>query len=313
MESLSDAGDLLLQESSAVTELQTSDVHDDTSFRSANDSPDSPSSSSRRNSRHSCDDDHILSPKHTIVCAEHLAAVANENLKLRQVLGEICRVLRVDDIDSHNNANTSSDGECNDVSIYTTLSVAAPTVAPGDSLSTFLLLRPSSLDRLQSQLLAAIEQLQRHNDNNQYVCDDEAGCSDSLLPRYKSLSQHSHRSDDDNTTVVNSNGNGNGNDRVEGDDREVELEVDSRESWKECTEVHPSPPFDFDSPVVEHIMHTWSEDHNKVILCCTCAVIRCDRLILLIPVDFILSNAFLIAATCGPILRSISWLPGQRV
>jgi hypothetical protein len=34
--------------------------------------------------------------------------------------------------------------------------------------------------------------------------------------------------------------------------------------WIECTEVHPPPPFDFDSPVVTHVLSTWTDDQSKV-------------------------------------------------
>lgn len=34
--------------------------------------------------------------------------------------------------------------------------------------------------------------------------------------------------------------------------------------WKPCLEVHPPPPFDLESPVVEHIFSTWTNDKSKV-------------------------------------------------
>jgi hypothetical protein len=34
--------------------------------------------------------------------------------------------------------------------------------------------------------------------------------------------------------------------------------------WQNCLEVHPPPPFDLDSPVVQHMLETWTTDPNKV-------------------------------------------------
>ncbi len=34
--------------------------------------------------------------------------------------------------------------------------------------------------------------------------------------------------------------------------------------WENCLEVHAPPPFDLDSPVVQHIFDTWTTDKNKV-------------------------------------------------
>ena len=54
-----------------------------------------------------------------------------------------------------------------------------------------------------------------------------------------------------------------------GERRESDLEKDDLPNlfsfeWRNCLEVHAPPPFDLDSPVVQHIFDTWTTDENKV-------------------------------------------------
>ncbi len=173
-------------------------------------------------------------------------AVVQENLLLRQLLASLCESLQLS-CSSEAITNGIKFNELESLESVETISNKYQPLTSGvvESIRQELL---TSMGRLREQqhdtVKMELTEYPRSKTNRQSFSDEPIGIDGDYF----------HHSD---------NGSDNGYKHPQHQEVCDGTTIDSA-NWIECTEVHPPPPFDLESPVVEHILSTWTEDLTKV-------------------------------------------------